>query len=431
MRLSNNSREKFLLLLYFSILFLNTEFYFFDGIDYIPRYISLGVSIILTALLVVIKKKVKIHYTILILFAYVIIFNLSKIINYSRYDILFLIYPVLLDKIIFLSIFLRENSKIVKSVFNLYLKVVIIMTLPSIYYFFNILLNWGHKYELVSIEGRGPFINYNNIAIFAAIFNFGSFKISRLGGMFIEPGALGTWASILLVADILLFPKRKSTKIILIILGILSLSFAFFIGLIFIIIYYIIILFMNKKNNILVDKKDIIIILLVLLAVIILLLFLLPEDIQNAFNYIVLQRFAITEEGTLVGDNRRIDLILYNNYLQNDATYQDILIGKGPNAAYEDRIAVASVFSILYNTGFIGFSVLVIFLIYFFVYIPLKTSNFKVLIITIYPLLSIYQRTDIFSAKYLLLYAVIYISLKKYIRISKSMCNSFSINSRR
>lgn len=398
------------IILYLSFLFFTTTFFFFEETK-LPTLFSLLVSLLILYRRRKNKlKKIKIIFPLILIILYI---NITKILNLEELEIS-AASPSGLNLLIFFSCIITEKSYFIYKIFDYYLKIFIFMNSFSLYYYINILFNWGAAYEMVSL-GSGDFYfrNYNNLAIFVdgTIYKFGEFYISRLGGMFEEPGMLGTYAGILLVIDIILFPKRKFTKFMLVTFGILSVSFAFSFFLIFILIYYVLVLIKliiryYKYNKLLLKKllRKIICWMIILIISITTIIERLPKEIKDAYEFILIERFEI-KDNQLAGDNRAVYQKYFESYLER-ASVVKLAFGNGigkndPEARY------ASYHLFLYQIGFIGFSLVLIYPIYFLVYIPLRSKKLRYLPLTVVCGLSLYQRPDFLSSHYFMLYSII------------------------
>lgn len=220
--------------------------------------------------------------------------------------------------------------------------------------------------------------------------------IPRLGGMFEEPGMLGTFSGILLAFDILFFPKKITRKVILSIYGILSLSMAFYIFAAFIGLYLL------RKHF---KKVMIYVLLFSVLAVLF-----TPPPIKEAVQVTILNRFTIGENGWLEGDNRySIYADQFNTYFNNANTYQ-ILFGNGIGSNNNEGAHFATYQGYIYEAGILGFFLMFIFLSYFLLYLPFKYKRKDILLLTILPILSIYQgRQSVDFLTLLICFCLVYI----------------------
>lgn len=389
-------------ILYVSFLLTTTSFFFFDSIRSLQTLFSL-----LVALAILSRRKLQFATILLPLFLIVLFINGIKILNIENYGLVGAASPSGLNILIFFSCLITEKPSFIYKIFDFYLKIFIFMNSFSIFYYINILFNWGAAYEIINLGGRGfIYRNYSNLAIFTdyTIYNFGSFTISRLGGMFEEPGMLGTYAGVLLVADIIAFPNRKFTKFILAIFGILSISFAFAIFILFIGCYYLATIKFQRKKTIITFIIAIILITGITRAV--------PEEIRIGYDILLFDRFSL-ENGQLVGDNRDPYKQQFEKYLQK-ATILQLALGNGIGSNQQSAEAsYSSYHKYLYELGFLGFSLLLLYPIYFLVYIPCKFKKFRYLPLTVVCGLSLYQRPDFLSSHYFILYAIILFVLGK------------------
>jgi len=206
---------------------------------------------------------------------------------------------------------------------------------------------------------------------------------NRFCGMFSEPGYVGTIAALLIIADN--FNLKKINNIILLIGGLLTLSLAFFI---LISIYIIgnfgkyLIQFLVKLSII---KKMIFFIFLVLSVA-----FVMKNEYTKRF---ILSRLRI-EEGWIRGDNRASDEfnVHYKQFL--NMGFEKKLFGLGNNAHVNTNTDVSSYKGIIYNYGFLGFSLIIGFLLIYGIYFFRKKSGILFMLLFV---LSLYQRASFFA----------------------------------
>ncbi len=365
------------------------KFYFFD-----PHFSVFGGmmnKIILYSFVIILlfleDFKIRITLPLILLFVYLFIYNYSGVfsnIDFSYRDIFFSYIHLLL---FFAILYKRMNGNIFLKSFDYVINIFILLNLFSLFfYILLVFLNINISYELINLGGRGfLYRNYFNLAIFNdySIYLAGPFKVLRLCGMFEEPGMLGTYAGILLAFDYIFFPKKKIRKIILVTYGFLSLSMAFFVFLTFIFLY----LLHNKSVKIII----------IAVVFILLIVFFLPTELKDVFKSAVAERFFIDRESLrFVGDNR---YILYHgrfqDYIKYDANTFQLLFGNGKGTNIKE-IRFASYARYIYESGYIGFLIMITFLAYFLIYRPIKYNKINILLLTILPVLSIYQsRGDI------------------------------------
>ncbi|GBF33831.1 hypothetical protein DCCM_2942 [Desulfocucumis palustris] len=209
--------------------------------------------------------------------------------------------------------------------------------------------------------------------------------VSRLCGPFNEPGVVGTFAALLLIAD--QFDLRKKGNIVLLVAGVLSFSLAFFI----LCAGYIVLCAATER------RKDFLVIILI---VVILLVFLLPylRSVSTVIDELA-YRFTITGDG-LAGDNRTDDVYeaFFSSYMQT----ADRWLGLGTGAKDSlTRGANLSYKTLIIEYGIIGFAYLSLGLLF----LPMvgKWKNRRCIYFVLLFLASIYQRPNVMVLSYLVL----------------------------
>lgn len=395
------SQSNFTVIVYLILLLLNTPFFYFDLYS-IPGLVTIVSSPFM--FIIVMRNKIKVLPIVFLLFFYVFIINLSKFTNIERYSLIDSIYISALFPCLFAAYLISEKEYVIKRVFNLYTYIMILLCIPSIFYYFNIMFNIGLPYDMVALGDRSAmFRNYNNLAIFTdySIITVGKFNVARLCGLFGEPGALGTIMGVLLVADTVAFPEKKVRKALILAIGFLTFSLFFFVTLILYIIY-------SLRNISCIRLVQLCILVTIVVTI-------LPSDIKEAFDYFILQRITFSGDTQwFAGDNRLDFGIRFRDYLDTASPYQ-MFFGNGVKSSVLDAGAqYASFHGILYDAGFIGFLTIIIFYSYFYLYRPFIVRAWPYLLITIMPMLSLYQRGDVTSYYYILAAIVVYHSFKSY-----------------
>lgn len=368
------------------------SFYFFD-----PSFSAFGnifksvvIYSFVFALLLLEGFKIRISLPLILLFTYLCIYNYSGIFSLIDFDYADFFFSGVNILFFFAIIYKRMKGSILLKTFDNIIFIFILVNFLSLFFWILIFLNIDIPYKLISLGGRGFFYrNYFNLAIFNDYGSnlVGTFKVFRLCGIFEEPGILGTYAGILLAFDFLFFPKKKTRKIILLIYGFLSLSMAFFVFLIFIFLYFI-------------CKKPVKSIVFMLIFIILFTLFIsiIPNPIKDFLNYKIIGRFSIDKEtGKFIGDNRyRLYHDKFQNYIKYDANNYQLLFGNGKDTNMRKEAGFSSYVKYIYESGYIGFLIMITFLAYLLIYNPIKYKKTKVILLTILPILSIYQyRTGI------------------------------------
>ena len=388
-------------LFYVLFLFINTPYYFFDPTIYLPKIIQLALSWILL-LCIALRHRISWRACFILPFAYIFVLHVGKFTNIERYALIDILYVHNSVHVFFLLYLLNRDSDFIKKILDIYTKIFIILNLPSILFYLGILLNLNMDYSLIHLGGREHlYRNYYHLAIFNdyQILSLGSFTLTRLCGVFEEPGMLGTITAILIALNIILFPQKMKKRLtFLMIIGLLSLSMAFFV-------------FMALLGVMIMLKKDLKRIVLISSIICMAILF-LPPALKDAVDNLLLGRFMISEDGGLVGDTRRIEFAeKYKEYIEK-AGYAELAFGHGAKSNQLDKEGQYSSYQgIVYESGYFGLAIIISFLSYFFLWLPLKYKRYGIIMVTIFPLLSIYQRPDPLMPHYLLAYAAVIASL--------------------
>jgi hypothetical protein len=255
-------------------------------------------------------------------------------------------------------------------------------------------------YSLISLSGRGElYRSYAGLAIVMdyTVLNLGGTTISRLGGMFEEPGLLGSILGVFLAIDVVFFPRKSAVrKVLLTSLGILTGSLAFFIMLLFVAIYFVLASEARIARTMLV----------VLLAVGVLSTSGVASQAAQLF---FLGRLEFSSDRGVYGNNRAAFGERFTSEYLDRARLSRVLLGNGPSSNSENAEGqFSSYLGIVYENGALASLVLLSFLLYFAA-IPLIywRSPFAFLAL-IGPFLSLYQRPDFQGTGYLLLFAMLF-----------------------
>ena len=181
---------------YTAFLLVTTTFFFFDPEAYTPKVVIVAASWILLGIIIA-RRTFRFQPVFLLGIAYLLLIQVSKFSGVDRFDsILDLIYPWGLVNILFMLYFLSEDRKLALKVIDRYISIFVLLNIPSIFFFFALMLNLGLDYQLVTLGGREGTLyrNYYNLAIFGdyQILSYGGFTVARLAGMFEEARMLGS-----------------------------------------------------------------------------------------------------------------------------------------------------------------------------------------------------------------------------------------------
>ena len=224
------------------------------------------------------------------------------------------------------------------------------------------------------------------------IFPFHGLWFSRLSGMFPEPGHMGSMAGILLSLGTIL--RSKPWMLFLTgILGVLSLSLAFFIFLPLLVGYY---FFQSSRAR-----------WIILLLIGALFLGHFHDGFSKIIEKKVYHRFQFNpEKTTIAGDNRSKLGQAFWRYA-NQAESLPLLIGNGSRSIREVSFPAIH-YRIIYEHGLIGYSLIAGLCFALFIHRPLFLwKRPEYLFLTLIPLLSLYQRPDFLLSHYLLFFGVL------------------------
>lgn len=337
-------------------IFLLCQPYFVWGIWKFPQFVLL-VLLLISSFYV--RKINKNDFVILPLFLLFILYTAygSNIFGYIERLLILVLVFIKRDRMIF---FLNCFKKIfvISLIFSLLMYIIVI--------FFAVTI----KYDLINPINTlkvSKYFHYPFLVFYSEGFStFNKYNI-RFSGMFEEPGNIGGIATILLFADN--YNLKSTQNKILIIAGIFSLSFYFFVSS----AVYMLLLLKNKFR--------------LLIALVVFLTFFLTHN-EPIIRFLVWDRFII-REGKLKGDNRTSEALnnVYNQFLKGD----DVLWGKGVNYTWDKNLMGDSSYKLLIlNYGIIIF--IVICLAFSLVAIC-TIKRFKYLIIYLFLVLGmLYQR---------------------------------------
>ena len=206
----------------------------------------------------------------------------------------------------------------------------------------------------------------------------------------------GTYCGLLLLLDVLLRPRAVASKVLLSVLGLLTLSMAFAVFLAGVLAFY-----ASKK-----PLLTLIILVIVVGAVAIL----LPGAYLQAFFELLVKRFepdsSIGGIG-LAGDSRYFYWPRFVDYISN-APITQLLFGNG---AYSNNqlpdAQFAAFFEVIFEAGFVGFLGILITSLYFLLWLPIRYRAWPVLWLTIPHVLAYYNRADHHGVFYMLTYAIV------------------------
>ena len=288
-------------------------------------------------------------------------------------------------------------------VYRLYKRIIVLsLIVPIIIYLLgviNIELPYARleSYEPIKQAG-GTYYKLYYFAVNRVSRSLSDFGVRKLCGVFDEPGRVGTICGLLLASDKLRI-KNKWDNIILLIAGILSFSLSF---------YLIVAIYLFAANVQRLKAKSIAIIIVLAVSY----LFFINFHFSNPDIVAFQQRFLVTGNG-LVGDNRTN--IYYDAIIKDflDSGFLKVLFGNGAGSmsSTQSRLLVDgySYKNLLYDYGFVGFGVQIIWLLVFTCENFLRKKEIKhekyhILALLIVYLANMYQRPSMMSFQFLLIF---------------------------
>ncbi len=282
-----------------------------------------------------------------------------------------------------------ENKK---KIYTYLSYIIAISLLPSIIVYvchqFNIELNWSYLKPMNPLKTASQcyYKQYFGAVILTSPHSPQIQGLYRLCGMFDEPGVVGTLSALLLIGDRLQI-KKNFRNIVILIGGILSFSLAFYI----LILVYLGMLSLLDKNY-----KNVIII---MIFVILIGLF-NTGVIENDFiNNRLIQRMQL-QDGRLQGDNRtsRYYESQFEVFLESGFSNIIFGMGKGASIANPYMAGSSSWKNVVYDNGFVGFSLLILFLV--IITLTFNRTKYGIMFLLIM-LASIYQRPGVLNLSYM------------------------------
>lgn len=280
-------------------------------------------------------------------------------------------------------IFMLIPDELKQKVFQYFSWLFAISLIPGILLMVLFLIGFDFSFTIIeSPSGRFYRQYFGAVALTSHISDLTGF--TRLHGMFDEPGVVGTLAALLLIGDNFRI-KKNPKNIIILIGGILSLSFAFMVMLI---IY---IALRMKFRYILFT-----LLFLLLLSIII------PEN-NEVINKYVIDRFSI-EDNSLKGNNR---ITSFNTEQQLASFYssdfKQLFFGKGNKAHLgNNRLFGDSWQFFFYNYGLLGLCILLLGTILYMLF-KVQVNIYQSILLALIFFLSFYQRHDIINLHYMIL----------------------------
>ncbi|MFG7351469.1 hypothetical protein ACGMNB_10780 [Shewanella oncorhynchi] len=294
--------------------------------------------------------------------------------------------------IILISLFLLlDNTVKYKSYlafYNLFTLSLVPGLIIFIFIFIGFDIPWSHldsQHELKSLSGLF-YRNYiGTVVLSSQIFPVGSGEIFRFSGVFDEPGVVGTVTALLLVADGFRLKNYKSK--IVFTAGLLSFSLTFY-------LLVLIFLLISKPRYLL----------YVLIPVCFFGIYLYEDAKQNPIiNQYVIERFSKGFTDPASVDNRASECFVsqFNNFIDNG----NVILGNGANAHANTGCDVSSYLTIIYNHGFLGLGLVILFYVSMLLSVALRPRDlYGLLPFVLIFSMSAYQRPQVFSLWMILIF---------------------------
>jgi hypothetical protein len=301
--------------------------------------------------------------------------------NFSSNGFIFYISPSILLISLFLLISNEQKIRVYHVFFNLFT----LSLIPGLALFLLSLLGIDFPWESLEIingvkgENGWFYRNYwGAVVLSSQIFNTGIGEIYRFSAIYDEPGVVGTVSALLLVANGFKLETIRS-KIILI-SGMISFSLAF---------YVLITIYIFLKRPILIVK---------LIMPILVVIFMIYGELKDNT---LMERYLFDRIEQAIDDPQSKDNRVsscFQSKFDSFIQYGDIYTGNGANAHSDSGCSVSSYITIIYNHGYIGFILIIIFFIFLFFILE---SNLRS-VLYLYPIilvfiLNFYQRPEFFS----------------------------------
>ena len=392
--MSRESLAKYCLVIFLAI---NLPFWFLA--THVPLFGQrlLGLGLLATA--AVSGRKISVHPTIILLGLFFFLLNASKFFLGSltlQYTFWFTGLPV----VIALALLFAMRREVVEDVFDSLCWIVVVTTIPAVIVWFAMLAGVEFPYSLISLSGRGDlYRSYSGLAIVVdyAVFNFAGITVSRLCGMFEEPGLLGSILGVLLAIDIVFFPGRRAVrKLLLASFGILTFSLAFFVMLAPMAIYFVV-------------ASDARVTRAILLGLGVIAILSTSTVASQAAQLFFFGRLGFNADRGLYGNNRAVYGERFTSEYLVHAPPSRVLFGNGPSSNAENAEGqFSSYLGVVYENGVVASVVILLFLMYF-AFIPLIYWRSPLAFLALLgPFLSLYQRPDFQGTAYLLLFAMLF-----------------------
>jgi hypothetical protein len=392
--MSREGLAKYCLLLFLAI---NLPFWFFAVHVPLAAQRALGLGLLAIAALAL--RRISFHPAIILLWIFFLLLNLSKFFlgNLTlQYTLWFTGLPV----VIALALLFAMNRETIAEIFGSLCWLVIITTIPGVIVWIALIAGVDLPYTLISLGGRAAlYRDYAGLAIVGdySMFHFRTTTITRLCGMFEEPGLLGTILGVLLAIDVVFFAgTNRLRKTLLVVFGILTFSLAF-----------LVMLFLVALHFVIASEARVARALIVMVPVTVL-LFTSPVTL-NATQLLFLGRLQLNADSGNYETNRAVYAERFANEYLATAGLSRVLLGNGPSSNAENEGGqFSSYLGIVYENGVLASLLLLLFVAYFALIPILHWRSVLAFLVLLGPFLSLYQRPDVQGVAYLILFAMLF-----------------------
>jgi hypothetical protein len=377
---------------------INLPFWFLAA--HVPLLVQRVLGLGLLAIAGYATRRMSLHPSIILIWIFFLLLNASKFFLSSltlQYTIWFTGLPV----VIALGLLFTLEREPIDELFGSLCWIVIIATIPGVIVWFAFIAGIDLPYSLISLSGRGElYRSYSGLAIVGdySLLTIGGITISRLCGMFEEPGLLGSVLGVLLAIDVVFFPGRHaSRKLLLTSFGFLTGSLAFFVMLSFVAIHFVFASGAKLGRT-------------VLAALFVTMLQATSNVASQAAELFFLGRLEFNGDRGVYGNNRAVYGERFTNEYLTHAPLSRVLLGNGPSSNSENAEGgFSSYVAIVYENGVLASLLLLGFLSYFAT-VPLTYWRSPIAFLALLgPFLSLYQRPDFQGTGYLVLFAMLFV----------------------
>lgn len=345
-------------------------------------------------------RKISLHPSIILLWVFFLLLNGSKFFLSSlslQYTLWFTGLPV----VIALALLFALDRESIEELFGSLCWIVIIATIPAFIVWAALIAGIDLPYSFISLSGRPEYYrSYAGLAIVVdyAVFNLGGITISRLCGMFEEPGLLGSVLGVFLAIDVVFFPGRHTARKLLVTsFGILTGSLAFFVMLSLVAVHFVFASGARIGRTV--------------LAIVLVAAVLSTSAVANqAAQLFFFGRLEFNSDRGVYGNNRAVFTERFTSEYLTKANLSRVLLGNGPSSNSENAEAqFSSYLGNVYENGVLASLVLLAFLAYFAAIPLVYWRSPLAFLVLMGPFLSLYQRPDFQGAGYLLLFAMLFV----------------------